>query len=151
MPPPEKPQNNDGVSVTQPLKPWQQGYRFDLNGKDGTILIGDAEAAGAKADGAPGILNQAGNADAHLPKATIEEKQLRLGGTVPAQDTRQATDAENAGPKPEDLNRSFIDPTLRAFTARFAYLAATDSLTADNASITRTLKKAGPMGEQLLG
>lgn len=151
MPPPEKPQNNDGVSLTQPLKPWQQGYRFDLNGKDGTILIGDEGAAGAKAEGAPGILNQAGNADAHLPKATIEDKTLLSAGTLPAQDTHQADHADNAGKNAEDLNRSFIDPTLRAFTARFAYLAATDGLTADNASITRTLKKAGPMGEQLLG
>lgn len=130
MPPPEKPQNNDGIIVPQPLKPWQQGYRFDLNGKDGSILVGDGEAAGTKSEGAAVILKQAGSADAHLPKATIED---------------------SPPPAAPDLNRSFIDPTLRAFSARFAYLAATGGLTADNASITRTLKKAGPMGEQLLG
>ncbi len=130
MPPPEKPQNNDGLPVTQPLKPWQQGYRFDLNGKDGTILTGDG--SGTKTDGAPGILNQAATAEAHLPKATIEDK--------PPVETQSA----------DALNNSFIDPTLRAFTARFAFLAATDTLTADNRSITQTLKKAGPMGEQLL-
>ncbi|PZM85081.1 MAG: hypothetical protein DKT66_02585 [Candidatus Melainabacteria bacterium] len=150
MPPPEKPQNNDGIPISQPLKPWEQGYRFDLNGQDGAILTGDGLTA--KVEGAPGILNNNGNADAHLPEATIDEKPKLIAEAFPHW---QAAKSELVAPsgthEAESLNRSFIDPTLRAFSARFAYLAATDGLTADNASIARTLKKAGPLGEQLLG
>ncbi|HNB22466.1 MAG TPA: hypothetical protein PKZ32_08620, partial [Candidatus Melainabacteria bacterium] len=132
MPPPEKPQNSDGLPITQPLKPWQQGYRFDLNGKDGTIITGDGSPT--KMEVLPGVLNQSASADALLPQAKIEE--------IPD---------SSVGSPPLLENRGFIDPTLRSISARFAYLAATNTLTADNASIAQTLRKAGPMGEQLLG
>lgn len=126
MPPPEKPLDNDTGSSPQALKPWQQGYRFDAKEKDGAIISGDGEAT--RTEGAPGVLSSKTSADQHLPKTTIEEK--------PTQDA--------------DLNQSFIDPTLRAFTAKFGYLVATNNLTADNQKVTQLLKKSGPMGEQLL-
>lgn len=148
LPPPEKPQNNDGIPISQPLKPWEQGYRFDLNGQDGAILTGDGLSA--KVEGAPGILNKTGDADVHLPNATIDDKPLAEGSPSEQTEKSEPTVLSNSR-EAESLNRSFIDPTLRAFSARFAYLAATDGLTADNASIAKTLKKAGPMGEQLLG
>ena len=126
MPPPEKDQKSDATSQGRVLKPWENGYRFDLNGKDGAILTGDGGPA--KAEGAPAVLSKQVAADAHLPKTTIEEK------------------AQTAEP----LGNSFIDPTLRAFTARFGLLAVTGNLTADNKAIAQTLRKAGPMGGQLL-
>ncbi len=127
MPPPEKEQKNDLNRPGQVLKPWEQGYRFDVNGKDGAIL--SADGAATREDGAPGVLKEKVAAEEHLPKTTIEENPQ----TAP------------------ELSNSLIDPTLRAFTARFAYLAVTGNLAANNRAITETLKKAGPVGEQLLG
>ncbi len=126
MPPPDKPLTDDAGHSPQALKPWQQGYRFDTKGKDGAILSGDG--AETREAGAPVILNNQASAEEHLPKTTIEEKPAHQ----------------------EDLNRGFIDPTLRAFTAKFAYLAATNNLTADNQAIQQTFKKSGAVGEQLL-
>lgn len=66
--------------------------------------------------------------DQHLPVAAVEERP------------------QQAAP----LSQSFVDPALRAFSARLGYLVATDSLTANNQKITGLLQKSGPVGEQLL-
>lgn len=127
MPPPEKPQSESTKSHPE-LKPWQQGYRFDTNGQDGAILLGDGQPT---VEETGKILQAQVPAENHLPKTTIDE-------STPS--------AAQAAPLPDGL----IDPALRAFSARFAYLAVTNNLTADNGAVTSALKKTGPMGEQLL-
>jgi len=126
LPPPEKPPDNESGKPPPVLKPWEQGYRFDLNGKDGEILVGDALLAHGAA--AKAILGKDATAQKHLPAASVTESE----GLAPP------------------LSQGLVDPALRAFTARFAYLAATDSLTANNGKIVGMLQKSGPMGEQLL-
>jgi hypothetical protein len=126
LPPPEKPPKNENSNAPGVLKPWEQGYRLDLNGDDSQIIMGEALIGDA---GTPAkLLSGQPAADRHLPVAAVEESH----------------------PQAAPLSGSFVDPALRAFTARFAYLAATDSLTADNRKIIGLLQKSGPVGEQLL-
>ncbi len=126
LPPPEKPHTLDAGSPPETLKPWQQGYRFDAKEKDGAIISADGQTT--RIEGPPIILNAQAAADQHLPKTTIEDKPSQAN----------------------DLDQNFLDPTLRAFTAKFGYMVATDTLTADNQKVSQLLKKSGPMGEQLL-
>ncbi|MCC6978114.1 MAG: hypothetical protein IT343_07310 [Candidatus Melainabacteria bacterium] len=126
LPPPEKPPTNENSNAPAVLKPWQQGYRFDLNGNDGNIIVGNVLLGENNA--APAMFGKPTAADRHLPATSVEERP----------------------PQAQPLSQGLVDPALRAFTARFAYLAATDSLTANNGKITDLLKKSGPVGEQLL-